>query len=170
VNNWVELRSDAAKICVEMRRPIPHRADSIGPWLNSIGFLSWMGSITSAALVYMFSTPAIGQTTPSALTVAGLLGSIIFSEHIYFIAQLVVRIALSKLNSPGLIKERQERFMIRRRYLQESMGVDEETEAHSIGGPGTLEDGNEEFWGAQRSPREAVDVGKEIINCSKKEQ
>jgi anoctamin-10 len=124
-----------------------------------------MGSITSAALVYMFSTPA-----PSALTMAGLLGSIIFSEHIYFIAQLAVRMALSKLDSPGLIMERQERFMIRRRYLQESMGVDEETEAHEIRGAGKLEGGNEEFWGMQRSPREAVDAGKDIMNGSKKGQ
>jgi anoctamin-10 len=148
-----------------MRRPIPLRADSIGPWLNSIGFLTWMGSITSAALVYMFSAPA-----PSTLTIAGLLGSIIFSEHIYFIAQLVVRIALSKLDSPGLIKERQERFMIRRRYLQESMGVDEETEAYDIGGTGKLERSTEEFWGTQRNPSDAVDAGKDIMNGSKKAQ
>lgn len=35
INNWVELRSDAVKICVEMQRPTPLRADSIGPWLDS---------------------------------------------------------------------------------------------------------------------------------------
>lgn len=34
INNWIELRSDAVKICVEMKRPVPHRADSIGPWLE----------------------------------------------------------------------------------------------------------------------------------------
>jgi len=32
VNNWIELRSDALKICIEMKRPIPIRTDSIGPW------------------------------------------------------------------------------------------------------------------------------------------
>ncbi|KAA8899030.1 calcium-activated chloride channel-domain-containing protein [Sphaerosporella brunnea] len=168
VNNWIELRSDAAKICVEMRRPIPHRADSIGPWLDNIGFLTWLGSVTSAALVYMFSTTATGS--PNVLTLTGLLGSIVFSEHIYFVAQVMVRTTLSKLDSPGLIKERQERFIIRRRYLQESMGVDEETEAHNLGGAGTFDGGNEEFWGIQKSPKEAVDAGKEIINISKKEQ
>lgn len=31
INNWVELRSDAVKICFEMRRPIPLRSDTIGP-------------------------------------------------------------------------------------------------------------------------------------------
>ena len=36
INNWVELRSDAVKICVEMKRPVPHRADSIGHWLEYV--------------------------------------------------------------------------------------------------------------------------------------
>ncbi|KAF8537707.1 calcium-activated chloride channel-domain-containing protein [Trichophaea hybrida] len=170
ITNWIELRSDAAKICIEMRRPIPDRADSIGPWLNNLGFLTWMGSITSAALVYLFSTPTAGQQTPSVIT--GILGSIIFSEHIYFIAQLVVRIILSKLDSPGLIKERQERYLIRHRYLQESMGVDEETETHEIGGARarTTHEGNEDFWSTQQGPTGSIDAGKEIIKNSKKEQ
>src|SRR5208282_4094520 len=27
VNNWIEVRSDSAKICTSRRRPIPHRSD-----------------------------------------------------------------------------------------------------------------------------------------------
>ena len=34
VNNFFEIRSDAAKICLNTRRPIPARAESIGPWLE----------------------------------------------------------------------------------------------------------------------------------------
>jgi anoctamin-10 len=37
-----------------------------------------------------------------------------FSEHIYLIVQLAVQKAFSKLDSPGLQKERAERFAIRR--------------------------------------------------------
>ncbi|TKA52534.1 hypothetical protein B0A55_13157, partial [Friedmanniomyces simplex] len=54
INNWVELRADAIKICVEMQRPTPWRADTIGPWLDALSFQSWLGSITMSALVYLF--------------------------------------------------------------------------------------------------------------------
>lgn len=167
VNAWVEMRSDAIKLCVEMRRPVPHRADSIGPWLDSLGFLTWVGSISSAALVYLFSSP-----NPQVFTGAGLLAAIIFSEHVYFVACLVVRVALSKLDSPGLIKERQERFLVRKRFLQESLGVDEETEAGQLAEKAELEIGHadEEFWGGQEGRQGAVLAGKRIIEGVKKQE
>jgi anoctamin-10 len=37
-----------------------------------------------------------------------------FSEHIYLAVQLGVRTALSKIDSPGLQKERAERFLLRK--------------------------------------------------------
>ena len=39
INNWLELRSDAFKIAVHTRRPIPARTDTIGPWLDALAFL-----------------------------------------------------------------------------------------------------------------------------------
>ena len=125
INNWIELRSDAVKICIEMQRPTPYRADSIGPWLDSLGFLTWLGSITSAALVYMFSGGVGPDGTPSSIKFWALLLTMIFSEHIYLLVRLGVRTAISKIDSPGMRKERAERFMVRKRYLQETLGGDE---------------------------------------------
>ncbi|CUS07791.1 unnamed protein product [Tuber aestivum] len=176
INNWIELRSDAAKICVEMKRPVPHRAGSIGPWLDNLAFLSWMGSISSAALIYLFSEPTTAAGTRKDLTLWGVLTAIIFSEHIYFATRLVVRTALSKLDSPGLLKERRERFLVRRRFLQESLGVDEETEIHELKkidyGAQAAPTGSSALWGKQRGPEETIAVGKEIIggSLSKKTQ
>ena len=150
-----------------MQRPIPHRADSIGPWLNNLGFLTWIGSVTSASLIYLFSV----TDTPTPLTLAGILTAIIFSEHVYFIASLAVRVVLSKLDSPGLIKEKQERFLIRRRYLQQSMGIDEETENRGIAGAVSAEGDDEStFWGRQEGARGVLAAGIELIKSSKKEQ
>ncbi|KAI5778942.1 calcium-activated chloride channel-domain-containing protein [Geopyxis carbonaria] len=165
VNNWIELRSDAAKICLEMRRPVPHRADSIGPWLNNLGFLTWMGSVTSSALIYLFSNTASG---PRTLTTSGILVAIFFSEHVYFVARLVIRTALSKLDSPGLIKERQERFIVRRRFLQQSLGVDDETEFSTVG-DAQIKDEDEEFWGTQKGIKDSMIAAKEIISSTKKD-
>ncbi|THG98283.1 hypothetical protein EW026_g3880 [Hermanssonia centrifuga] len=54
INNWLELRSDAFKIAVHVRRPIPMRTDTIGPWLDSLSFLTWLAALTNSALVYLF--------------------------------------------------------------------------------------------------------------------
>ncbi|KAF8477055.1 calcium-activated chloride channel-domain-containing protein [Kalaharituber pfeilii] len=151
VNNWIELRSDAAKICLEMQRPVPLRTDSIGPWLDNLSFLSWLGSITSAALIYLFSESSGIIGNPKSPTLWGVLTAILFSEHLYFAARMVIRIALNKIESPGLVRERKERYLVRKRYLEESLGeiVTDETERM--------------FWLQQSSVQATAEVGKEII-------
>ncbi|KAK4055391.1 hypothetical protein OIO90_003229 [Microbotryomycetes sp. JL221] len=49
-----ELRSDAYKITHQVKRPIPVRETSIGPWLEALSFLSWLSALTNAALVYLY--------------------------------------------------------------------------------------------------------------------
>lgn len=122
INNWIELRADAVKICVEMQRPTPWRADTIGPWLDSLGFLSWLGSITMAALVYLYSNDGLGPDgSPSAIKGWALLLSIFFSEHLYLGLRWAIAFAISKIDSPGRQKERKERFAVRQKYFQESL-------------------------------------------------
>lgn len=179
VNDWFELRSDAFKICLEMQRPTPYRADSIGPWLDSLGFLTWMGSIISAALVYMFSNDGLGPDgTPADIKGWALLLTIFFSEHIYLAVRLGVRLAISKIDSPGMQKERAERFMVRKRYFEESFGEDamelpppmdrekitratleEEARQSSLKSTGPSDD----FWLRQRSWEESAKIGAGLI-------
>ena len=65
LNNILEQRSDAFKMTVHVRRPIPARTDTIGPWLDTLSFLAWLGALTNAALVYLFHSPS---TTPNTHT------------------------------------------------------------------------------------------------------
>ncbi|KAL9130230.1 MAG: hypothetical protein Q9217_001523 [Psora testacea] len=191
VNNWIELRSDAVKICLEMQRPTPHRADSIGPWLDSLGFLAWLGSITTAALVYLFSNDGLGPDgTPADIKGWAFLLAIFFSEHSYLLARWAVRLVISKIDSPGMQQERAERFQVRKRYLQEVMGEDAmelppPTESEKITRASLEEDArqaslrasgpSEHFWSRQRGWEESVKVGAHLIeqmapNESKKQQ
>lgn len=135
VNNWIEARSDAMKIAINSQRPIPWRADSIGPWLNSLGFLSWLGSLTSAALVFLFNHSTKNGVDASPWDIRGwaLLLSILFAEHLYLAVQLVVREVIRKFDSPGLQKERAERFAMRKRLLQRTVDHDVTEE---VSGPG----------------------------------
>lgn len=125
VNNWVELRSDAVKIAIGSRRPIPWRTDSIGPWLTALGFLSWLGSVTSSAIVFLCRGSQDGdRRTTSHISAWGVLSSIILAEHFYFVVQMAVRYVMGKVESSGLQKERKERFLMKKRLLQETLGQD----------------------------------------------
>ncbi len=181
INNWIELRADATKISLEMQRPTPHRAESIGPWLDSLGFLTWLGSITMAALVYLFSNDGLGPDgTPATIKGWALLLTIFFSEHIHLLIQSVVRVVISKMDSPGLQKERAERFMVRKRYLQESFGdefVDNSLElTEEITRESLEEDARQSslrtakpedlFWRRQRSWEESAKVGTALMEMA----
>ncbi|ORY26484.1 calcium-activated chloride channel-domain-containing protein [Naematelia encephala] len=64
INNYIELRTDALKICKHVRRPIGDRVETIGSWLDTLGIISWLGAVTNATLIYLFrpSTTLHAQT------------------------------------------------------------------------------------------------------------
>lgn len=80
INDWVELRGDAIKVCKYTRKPVAHRADSIGPWVSNLKTLIWLSSITMSSYAYLFhpSTNIHSVYTP-VLTIFAIL----VSEHIY---------------------------------------------------------------------------------------
>jgi len=62
LNNLLEIRSDAFKIAVHNRRPFALRTDTIGPWLDALAFLTWVGALTNSALVYLFSPDLLSES------------------------------------------------------------------------------------------------------------
>ncbi|KAI0718077.1 DUF590-domain-containing protein [Cerioporus squamosus] len=141
INNWLELRSDAFKITVHVRRPIPTRTDTIGPWLDALTFLTWLSALTNSALVYLFrpanqckpvgtslshshhhlSSPdsSAPQMLSSALLIA--LGA----SHGYILLRMLVRHTLERVLWRGSKEEREaERIetVVKEQYLR-SLGV-----------------------------------------------
>ena len=51
LNNIFEFPSDAFKIVTHFCRPLPHRTDTIGPWLDCLSFLAWLSALTNSALL-----------------------------------------------------------------------------------------------------------------------
>ncbi|KAF5123571.1 hypothetical protein E5D57_011486 [Metarhizium anisopliae] len=183
VNNWVELRSDGVKIAISCKRPIPWRSDSIGPWLNAIGFLAWLGSITSAAIVFLCSgSQDQKRGAASQITAWGGLLSILLAEHFYLLTQLAVRFVMNKVESPGIQQVRKERYLMKKKLLAENLGqpaaekasipgveggekitrqaLEEEARQASIRGHGSPE---EIFWQRQRSMEETILIGRKMI-------
>ncbi|KAF7718876.1 Uncharacterized protein PECH_007191 [Penicillium ucsense] len=185
INNWIELRSDFFKICKEFRRPSPLRRDTIGPWLDNLGFLTWVGSITSSALLYMFSGDSRTGPNGEPTDIKGwaLLLSIFFAEHIYLIVRYAVQTAMARVEPPNARKERGERYLMRKRYLESTLQVDvNDTLAEKdkvIDNPPALTrealeedarrnsehstDPAERFWMRQRGWTESAKIGSGII-------
>lgn len=114
LNNLLEIRSDAFKMTVHNRRPIPSRTDTIGPWLDALTFLTWLGALTNSALVYLFSpqllSTSIAKSIPTlfaavneSITVAAENASTLVQDNITTIVEehLVSASGGQKLASAG---------------------------------------------------------------------
>jgi hypothetical protein len=156
--------------------------------LDSLGFLSWVGSITSAALVYMFSGNAQHGPNGEPTDIKGwaLLLTIFFSEHLYLIVRYVVRAAMARVEPPNSRKERAERYLMRKRYLESTINAESEegieddeltaaTESPEISRASLEDDARSaslhgadpatRFWLHQRGWNESAQVGAGIIQA-----
>lgn len=113
INNWIEIRSDFAKICIEHQRPAPTRADGIGPWVAALEALTLLGSISTAAIVHLFGSDYFfgGGWTTLPIT-------IFVSEHALLLLRALTRWVFEQMGSEQIRKERNERYMRRLHYLE----------------------------------------------------
>ncbi|KAI8985984.1 calcium-activated chloride channel-domain-containing protein [Pilobolus umbonatus] len=114
LNNWVELRGDAIKISKYTRRPIPQRAESIGPWLGNMETLIWLSSITMGSFAYLFH-PTTDIHSP--YTPVFTLLAILLSEHLYVAIHFVIRQAMSQIPSWSDLQIRKEEYSLRKLWL-----------------------------------------------------
>lgn len=119
INNWVELRSDFLKLCVQQQRPPPVRTEGIGAtWMAALDGLSWMGAITGAAFVHMYGGDELAEYTYTRSSWLGLLVIIFLSEHIFLMVRSLVRTVLRYIvRSEHLRQENETRYAFRKRYL-----------------------------------------------------
>ncbi|KAJ8073502.1 hypothetical protein PM082_011778 [Marasmius tenuissimus] len=172
INNWIELRSDFLKICIEYQRPAPVRLDGIGPWIDSLAFLNWLGSISAAAVVHLFGSSTLwyetGLTSWYSLPI-----TIFISEHLYLLFRWVVAYTLGKMGShQGHVKkEKDEMYSRRRKHLDEleaateaqrpkNLGVEERERRRSVRVNGT-----DLFWTKQTEDGASERVGVGLIEA-----
>ncbi|ORX95276.1 DUF590-domain-containing protein [Basidiobolus meristosporus CBS 931.73] len=122
-NNWVEIRSDAAKICINTRRPIPSRTDTIGPWLDNLQIISWVSSLTNAVLVYQFRHWDRQAGMPHLTYVHRIIYGIVtavLAEHGYFLFRHFIRVVVKSV--PSWVDEivRKEEFEMKQEILKSS--------------------------------------------------
>lgn len=114
VNNVIELRTDFLKLIREHQRPAPVRTDGIGPWIASLDFLTWAGSISTGAIVHLYGHATIADGAWWALPI-----TIFLSEHVFLALRALVRFVLNRVGSEHIRKQRSERYLSRVRHLEE---------------------------------------------------
>ena len=145
--------------------------------------------MTTSALLYLFSDGVGPAGHPKDIQGWALLLTILLGEHAFLIARWVVRIAINKLESPGLQRERRERFLVRQKYFDESLNelskfpplsekggdpvpitresLEEAQRELSVKGHGGLE---ERFWRRQQGWAETVKIGTGLIERATSEE
>ncbi|KAG0251958.1 hypothetical protein BG011_007298 [Mortierella polycephala] len=139
INNWIELRSDAAKICFHTRRPLPSRTDTIGPWINNLEYLAWFSSLTNASILYLFkgvethsnassvsSSSSTTATSPASFVFSGagsrlslstLLFCLLASEHAYLALRWGVQVVLKSIPTAAELAVRRKEYNVKRSWL-----------------------------------------------------
>ncbi|KAI9098173.1 calcium-activated chloride channel-domain-containing protein [Phlyctochytrium arcticum] len=125
INNFLELRADAFKICKANRRPIPQRADNIGPWINNLRLFSWLSALTTPAIVVLYRNWDMTQaaTTQLQARLPTLLATLLVSEHLYLLVRHIVQEATRAVPTRGLERRRRAEFELKKRYLMKA-GID----------------------------------------------
>ncbi|CEJ90402.1 hypothetical protein VHEMI06190 [[Torrubiella] hemipterigena] len=167
INNWIELRSDFAKICIEHQRPAPARADGVGPWVMSLEILTWVGSISTAAIVHLFGTDTFGTKSWFSLPL-----TIFVSEHILLLLRAITRWIFERYGSEQIRKERDERYARRLKYLEQieankragvNLTVAEREKRRSV-----LITDSDKFWTKQVEDGQSAAAGLNLINMARK--
>ncbi|RIB08528.1 calcium-activated chloride channel-domain-containing protein [Gigaspora rosea] len=145
INNWIELRSDAIKLCEHTRRPIPKRADSIGPWLENLAILTWFSSITNPSLIYLYHPHTNAFTSP--LSVVVVIALIWFTEHIFNIVHYLIKQMLAAIPSVAHDLIRKEEYELKKRLLEKA-GISSDTSNHGYEDDESIKkrEDSEWFW------------------------
>ena len=114
LNNWVELRGDFFKLSSESQRPPPIRADSIGDSVAALEFLTWLGTLSTAALVHIYR--GSGPITDTRLS--RLLLTIFIAEQVYLAVRISARWFFQRFGSAAVKESEAKRFMMRKTYLE----------------------------------------------------
>lgn len=117
INNWIELRSDAAKIILSHRRPVPHRTDSIGPWLSAISLLGWLGNITTWALIYLYRGKESSEFDVNYENIVTFLVIILVAEHGYWLVDWAAGILIQRFKTKAEWTSLREDYILRKEYL-----------------------------------------------------
>merc|ERR1719410_1301200 len=113
LNNMIEIRSDAFKLCFIHQRPFPERVQNIGCWQTAMEIMGVIGVIVNCALIGL-SGP-VHRMFPD-MTPAQTVILIIMLEHAMLVAKFLISAAIPDM--PHAVETELARTEYRRREVE----------------------------------------------------
>lgn len=121
VNNMIEIRADAFKLCQLSQRPISARVKDIGAWQRVFEALSALSIITNCGLLYL--NPSIRSKAPNLSQVEWLL-LFVFLEHVLLAVRYLLHITIA--DKPEWV-----RVALARHYYESKQALKKERETNN---------------------------------------
>uniref|UniRef100_A0A6Q2XWW6 Anoctamin n=1 Tax=Esox lucius TaxID=8010 RepID=A0A6Q2XWW6_ESOLU len=110
VNNIIEIRSDALKLCTGMQRPFGQRVESIGQWQTA---MEAMGLVAIIVNCYLIGQCGQLQRLFPWLSPEMVIISIVVLEHLAILLKYVIHMAIPDV--PGWVADEMAKLEYRRR-------------------------------------------------------
>jgi anoctamin-10 len=151
---------------MSFRRPVPARADSIGPWLFNLSFLSWLACLTTSTLVFLFSHNGEFHAVCDQRLALHLVVVVLIAEHGYWVVDSLMGYLSARVWTTGEIDTQREEYAVRRRYLA-NLGLDGSSvlvgDAMEKRREAVAEDDPIGFWAVDGGVDQSVVKGREIL-------
>jgi len=127
LNNMIEIRSDAFKLCFIHQRPFPERVQNIGCWQTAMEIMGIIGVIVNCALIGL-SGPVHRMFPDMTSTQTIIL--IIVLEHIMLLLKFLISAAIPDM--PHHVEQELARIEYRRREVERLMSHQKVAELQSV--------------------------------------
>ncbi|XP_032992527.1 anoctamin-8 [Lacerta agilis] len=110
INNIIEIRSDAFKLCTGLQRPFGQRVESIGEWQK---VMEAMGVLAIVVNCYLIGQCGQLQRLFPWLSPEGAIISVVVLEHFALLLKYVIQVAIPDI--PGWVAEEMAKLEYQRR-------------------------------------------------------
>ncbi|NXX75942.1 ANO8 protein, partial [Urocolius indicus] len=110
VNNVIEIRSDAFKLCTGLQRPFGQRVESIGQWQK---VMEAMGVLAIVVNCYLISQCGQLQRLFPWLSPEGAIISVVVLEHVALLLKYIIQVAIPDI--PAWVAEEMAKLEYQRR-------------------------------------------------------
>uniref|UniRef100_A0A0K2T7S2 Anoctamin n=1 Tax=Lepeophtheirus salmonis TaxID=72036 RepID=A0A0K2T7S2_LEPSM len=150
LNNIIEVRSDAFKLCFVCKRPFGQRVKGIGSWSTVMDMMGAMGVVVNCALLTL--PGRVKTIAPGFTSLAVIFGALIL-EHLLFIMKYIISYAIPEVSMDVLTQKFKIDFQ--RKQMQLKRAFSEEMTQEKVNT--TVEVGTQTYIRPMLPPKEMKD-------------
>eukprot|EP00735_Rhodelphis_limneticus_P011190 TRINITY_DN4257_c0_g1::TRINITY_DN4257_c0_g1_i1::g.7946::m.7946 TRINITY_DN4257_c0_g1::TRINITY_DN4257_c0_g1_i1::g.7946 ORF type:complete len:721 (+),score=181.50,sp/Q4V8U5/ANO10_DANRE/29.92/2e-68,Anoctamin/PF04547.7/8.4e-126 TRINITY_DN4257_c0_g1_i1:100-2262(+) len=130
VNNFVEIRSDANKLCRVFQRPEAKSAADIGTWYNIMEIMAFVSVTTNSA--FTFYTSAFHYEVKESWGSGSPMWGFFISEHILFALKLLIAFIIPDVPEDVSIAMAQADYEQKMAFKAHTLGADGDAALHKV--------------------------------------